>query len=211
LSGLVTRALEQGADLVEVRFDYLKEDIKPHRVGLELEGLLDQCVFTLRHREEGGHFQGGEDARRALLLSLSRLEPAYLDLELAVAESAPGFLNELKGVGTRLILSWHDFKATPSEAELLRRAEAAWRLGGVAKLVTTATSFEDNLRLLQLYRASRKHGLIAFCMGELGLPSRILAPLLGAPFTYARLEGEGTAPGQPTVKELRRLYALLPH
>ncbi|MFM7807839.1 MAG: type I 3-dehydroquinate dehydratase, partial [Planctomycetota bacterium] len=48
---------------------------------------------------------------------------------------------------------------------------------------------------------------IALCMGAFGMPSRVLAAKFGAFLTYARPEGDpGTAPGKPTVSQLRELY-----
>jgi 3-dehydroquinate dehydratase/shikimate dehydrogenase len=48
---------------------------------------------------------------------------------------------------------------------------------------------------------------IALCMGEAGLMSRVLAPKFGGFLTFASdAEGAGTAPGQPTARELRDLY-----
>jgi 3-dehydroquinate dehydratase/shikimate dehydrogenase len=44
-------------------------------------------------------------------------------------------------------------------------------------------------------------------MGPLGIPGRILAPVLGVPFVFAPLnEGETSAPGQIPVKELIKTY-----
>jgi 3-dehydroquinate dehydratase-1 len=42
-------------------------------------------------------------------------------------------------------------------------------------------------------------------MGEAGVMTRVLAPLYGAPFTYAALE-KAVAPGQLTVAQMRKLY-----
>ena len=50
-------------------------------------------------------------------------------------------------------------------------------------------------------------GLVAIGMGEIGLPSRLLAGAWGCALTFARLDGSaGSAPGQPTITQLDRLY-----
>ena len=46
-------------------------------------------------------------------------------------------------------------------------------------------------------------------MGEKGLPSRILAPKFGGYLTFGALSpSKSSAPGQPTVSDLRKLYRL---
>ena len=51
--------------------------------------------------------------------------------------------------------------------------------------------------------------MIALAMGEKGLPSRILAPKFGGYLTFgALLPSKTSAPGQPTVSDLRKLYRL---
>ena len=48
---------------------------------------------------------------------------------------------------------------------------------------------------------------VALCMGAHGMASRVLGAKFGAFLTYARAQGDpGTAPGQPTVSQLRELY-----
>src|SRR5205085_9703722 len=49
--------------------------------------------------------------------------------------------------------------------------------------------------------------MIALCMGEAGLISRILAKKFGAFLTFASLEsGSGTAPGQISIHDMKRVY-----
>ena len=46
-------------------------------------------------------------------------------------------------------------------------------------------------------------------MGERGLPARLLAPRYGGYLTFGALAaGRESAPGQPTVEQLRNLYRL---
>lgn len=43
-------------------------------------------------------------------------------------------------------------------------------------------------------------------MGERGVITRLLAPKYGGYLTFAALEGRPSAPGQPTLADMRRLY-----
>ncbi len=66
-------------------------------------------------------------------------------------------------------------------------------------------------RLMRRLRAAWAAPMIALSMGERGLPCRLLAPKFGGVLTFGALSaGRESAPGQPTVAQLRRLYRL-PH
>jgi 3-dehydroquinate dehydratase/shikimate dehydrogenase len=76
----------------------------------------------------------------------------------------------------------------------------------VVKLAVVAQSPADNLRVLDLLRNSPKP-TVALCTGDLGLPSRILGPYFGTPFTYGAFNKErGVAPGLPSYDDLKSLY-----
>ena len=64
----------------------------------------------------------------------------------------------------------------------------------------------DNLRMLELSRRS-KVPTIGLCMGDIGIPSRILAGKFGAPFTYATFHHERVlAPGQLSYQQMTEIY-----
>ena len=76
----------------------------------------------------------------------------------------------------------------------------------VVKLAVTAQRPTDNLRVLKLLQKARKP-TVAFCMGDLGVPSRILGAKYGAPFAYAAFNKErGIAPGILSYEELKGIY-----
>ncbi|HRR42321.1 MAG TPA: type I 3-dehydroquinate dehydratase, partial [Syntrophales bacterium] len=82
----------------------------------------------------------------------------------------------------------------------------------IVKVVTTARTPEDNLKVLRLIPYARRKGLeiIAFCMGDKGRISRVASPILGSFLSFASLErGEESAPGQMTVDEMRLVLSLL--
>jgi 3-dehydroquinate dehydratase-1 len=207
LSERIEEAIDFGSDLFEIRVDYLeridfsilKEAIKKH---------IDRSILTCRAKDEGGKFKGSEEERQEVLLNLSKLKPAYMDIELSLAQNNPDLLRLIRG-STSTILSWHDFEDTPPFQFLKSTLDKAKPLGEIVKIVTMAKDFSDNISILNLYKHSEPNKLVAFCMGEKGQISRILCPILGSPFTYASLPGFSTAPAQIMVKELRELYDLL--
>ncbi len=193
------------ASLFELRVDLL-EDLS----GLDrLRGLRDSLVVTVRRASDGGAFSGTEGERLRLLTRVaSELRPLYVDLEVG-ARRFGEVTARLRALGVGLIASSHDTSRTPGVEELRALREKALELGpDVVKLVTTARSWADNLTTLQVTAESR--GVVSFCMGRLGLPSRVLAPAAGAPFTYASAPGfAATAPGQIDAGRVREIWRLL--
>jgi 3-dehydroquinate dehydratase / shikimate dehydrogenase len=106
---------------------------------------------------------------------------------------------------TKRIISYHNFQETPEDLNHLH-ARLTNLNADVVKIATMAHSPHDNLRLMRLMRASRVP-TVAFCMGEFGQPSRILAGKFGAPFTYSTFHAERTmAPGQLSYQQMKETY-----
>lgn len=202
------KAFSYGSDYVEVRFDYL-DMLDIDKSKPILKRYADRCVYTCRRPGEGGRFQGDEKDRERVLKKLAEQNPAYLDIELSTVNEKPALADSLRSGGSSLIVSWHNFSETPSLEILKSVQEDALGIGDVAKIVTFAKGFKDNASVLSLYRSVEKERLIAFCMGELGVVSRLVCPLIGSPLTYASLENDKTAPGQIPVKEMKEFYAAL--
>jgi len=142
-------------------------------------------------------------------MMLSDLKPAYMDLELA-AKNLAEISRELRR-NSRLIVSFHDFSGTPHEGELASRAQEALRYGDFAKIVTLSRGMDDNLVIMRLYRLDGipAERLIAFAMGEAGVVTRIIAPILGSPIAYSCLPGEEVAPGQLSIIHLNRILEMV--
>ncbi len=193
------RAFDSGTDLVEFRLDSLR----PFRAkAQEITEFLSRAILTVRPRGEGGNFEGMESDRLDAIRASCELGPAYLDVELQTLKANPDLVSELSG--QKLIVSWHDSVQTPSKARLASVLAAARAFGDLAKLVPTARKASDNLAVLSLYD-NRGLEPIAFCMGEAGVLSRVMAIELRTPITYASLPGKQTAPGQLTLSQLLAL------
>jgi 3-dehydroquinate dehydratase-1 len=134
-----------------------------------------------------------------------------VDLEEDVAEEV---CREFHQHGARLVCSHHDYSQTPDRDKLRRKAEQLAAMGAdCIKVVTLATAPDDNLRVLELVPFGRHQlgvDVIAFCMGPLGRWSRMVCLLLGSPWTYVQLPGQGqAAPGQLTASEIRALWEIM--
>jgi len=216
------RAKELGADLVEYRLDHLfsgEGDDEGQAACLDVVARSPlPCVATCRPVWEGGGYDGDDSARVSLFEALGAAErgPAYIDVEAMTYSRSANLRqkvnlavkhpNQLRDVGTRLILSRHDFDGRPTgllrAVNDIRLHEAA----SVIKIAFTARTVRDNVEVFELLR-EKDRPTIALAMGEDGLMSRVLAPKFGAFLTFASLERDaGTAPGQPTIDELLDLY-----
>jgi len=200
------------AKILELRIDGIQK--------VDLEKLLaeksGEIIVTNRVREEGGAFADGERERVAILKKAVALGCEYVDLEIRTDEK---LLVELKEKiadfqrKTQLILSYHNMEGIPNLEDLVKKLEEGQKAGAdIVKIVPYAQKIEDNLHVLSLIPYAQKKGLkiIAFCMGEKGMISRIIAPLMGSYLTYASLDkGEESAPGQMTVEEIEQVFRIL--
>ncbi|MDA3960194.1 MAG: type I 3-dehydroquinate dehydratase [Planctomycetota bacterium] len=164
--------------------------------------------MTNRIASEGGDWDGDENQRISWLLEADRAGAAYIDVELqAVAR-----LTEMPK-RAKLVLSYHDFAGMghdlPGKIETMFAAGAT-----VAKVAVTPHDAADLDQLAELCARWGAHGqakeanrgLIAIGMGEIGLPSRLLAGAWGSAWTFGRIDAEGSAPGQPMIVDLIKRF-----
>ena len=121
----------------------------------------------------------------------------YVDIEIETKQAQLNSIIALAQENScKVIVSYHNFDNTPGLKELYNIMDQCFNRGAdIAKIVTQSNSQNDNARLLSLYSDERP--LVALGMGDLGKLTRIVAPLLGAEFTFAAMdEGKATAPGQ---------------
>ena len=191
------RALaERGAELVELRLDWLSQTPDVNRLLAERP---TPVVVTCRRRSDKGHWNESEDQRQTVLRAAIVAGAEYVDIEDDIAKSIPRYGE------SRRIISHHNFDETPDDLEKIYKRMCDLD-PDIVKLVTMANRPEDSVRLLKLVD-SAKIPTVAFCMGELGLASRLLCGKYGSPFTYATFSSERTlAPGQLSFEEMTETY-----
>ena len=194
------------SDYAEVRFDFLLPEQVPDALSL-VKPYMKRVVCTLRPDTEGGQFPGDEDERIAILKLIAEYNPFLLDVEYNTLKKNVALVRYLKTTKTRLLVSWHDFKRTPSYSVLSKKIKAMSVFSSYVKLVSTARTIDDSTRMLELYAQKKDIKLISFAMGDLGRVSRILCLYMGSPYTYVSL-GKAVAPGQFSVREVRRILNL---
>ena len=194
------------SDYVEIRFDFLKAEQIPETLEL-IKKDLTRVVSTLRPKKEGGKFSGSEKERMAILKLIAEYNPFLLDVEFNTMNRNAALVRYLSVTKTKLLVSWHDFKRTPSSTELQKKMKQMSKFSHNVKIVSTARSTEDATRMLELYSKKGKNNLISFSMGDFGRISRILCLYLGSPYTYVSL-GKAVAPGQFSVDEVKKIINL---
>ncbi|MBI5678373.1 MAG: shikimate dehydrogenase [Planctomycetes bacterium] len=187
------------ADIVELRIDYIK-DVDLKRL---LEKRTKPVIVTNRPIREGGKFDGSEEERIALLKLAVRLQADYVDVEHDSIQHIRR--DTVHRVPTKIIVSYHNFRETPNDlTDIYKRLSQSG--ADIVKIVTHANNITDNVRIYQLLQQSQMP-VISFCMGELGIISRILYKRFGSYLTFASLQaGKESAPGQINIHELLNTY-----
>ena len=208
VSGVVRslRLLESHCpDFIEIRFDAIRSPSSLSKIRAATERPL---IATNRSKAQGGLFHGTERARLQTLMEAAREEFDYVDLELGTKDVRKT-VRQIKRNGARAIISSHNEKYTPDKEALESILANEKRAGAdICKIVGSAKSYTDSLRCLRFVdKHARRTKLVCFSMGRLGIPSRILSPLLGGYFTFASFRnGRETAAGQIPIDDLQILY-----
>jgi 3-dehydroquinate dehydratase/shikimate dehydrogenase len=192
----IQEAAKQGARFIELRLDFLAKAPDFHRL---LDNKPCPMVATVRRPQDGGRWSGTEEARHTLLRQAIVAGFDWVDLETDVADTIRRFKD------VKRIVSYHNMREMPADLEKIYQRMCG-QDADVIKLAVRAQHPADNVRLLQLLKNSPRP-TVAICMGDLGVPSRILGAKFGAPFTYAAFNKErGIAPGLLSLAELRQIY-----
>ncbi|MHC4441842.1 MAG: shikimate dehydrogenase [Planctomycetota bacterium] len=214
----IEAAAGAGADMVELRLDYLGGwgGDSLGELMLKAQQFDGEVIATCRLSDEGGHYSGDEGRRMDLFELAGRGGADYIDVEYEAWKRWPELrekVRELCGLydsehpGCKLILSKHDFTGTPADVEAVF-AELAHEPCHAIKVACQAETINDSLRMLAaLKKFSAFRPTISLSMGETGILTRVLAGKFGGFLTFASLEsGKESAPGQLSVSAMRSVY-----
>ena len=196
----VARAIEAGADVIELRVDEYDDIVD---LMLLFEQVDFPFIITRRPERQGGESDETDGDRLLVLAAIraEREETLWVDLEFDSERDADfeELLNE------KSILSTHDFKGRPTTLGKTY-VEMCKDKSPVVKLAWTARSIRDCVECFQLLDVRAKP-TIALCMGEAGQITRILAKKFGAFLGFASLDDASvTAPGQLSISTLKNIY-----
>ena len=191
-------------DLFELRLDRLAGIVG--RVETKLPKLRAPLIITARHPNEGGSGRLSLRQRRALLTRFLT-HADYLDVELRSARALRALLAIAKTKNVRRIISFHDFKSTPSARLLVAKAHKAKALRADIFKVATRTDTPTELgRLLEFITKNPVNVRLAVMgIGRLGAISRVLLARAGSVLIYASLGPTTDVEGQLSLEQLRAL------
>jgi 3-dehydroquinate dehydratase/shikimate dehydrogenase len=178
-------------DVAELRVDCLSpEERLSFRRFPELANI--PCILTIRRKSDGGQFLEGEGSRTALLargLAFAETDHrknfSYIDLEEDL--QVPSIEEAARAFGTRIIRSTHNM--TGPETGIRARVQKLRRTKDeIAKIAFMPRNLGDVTRLFREAKECSGEDYILIAMGQYGLPSRILAPILGSHLTFTASE-----------------------
>jgi 3-dehydroquinate dehydratase type I len=199
---LLLSAQIAGAQMIELWCDRLDLDTAKKLVIVsELP-----VIVNLKDESEKGEFEGTIYDRIKYLEELVKEGATFLDLP---------YTKELESINLsrlaeNLIVSYHDFEATPSLDEIetiINRMQSV--NPAVIKLAFQVEQSIDlnNLLKLQINRKDLWGRSIILGMGHKGMITRLMSKTFQHPFTFACIDKYSkTAPGQMTISQLRKLW-----
>ena len=161
-------AAAAGADMVELRLDYLQDHSEPaiRKLMAAADKFPGEVIATCRLASEGGVWDGDESRRVSLLEQAGLAGADYIDFEHAAWQASANVRQKIGlvcevGLQTdrprsKLILSKHNFERTPTNLDTIF-AELAAEPAHVVKLVCKANRITDAVRILEALRNARKH------------------------------------------------------
>ena len=180
-------------DVVEIRLDQL---IKEPNLKNKISRIRHPLLLTCRHPDEGGQNQIQDPIKRHSILEPLLCYASAIDIELAEADSMLKIISQAKKNDLKVILSYHNFKTTPTPAELRSKIkESLIREADAIKFATTTNTISELINLLTLLENSKDQNISIMGMGKYGKASRLIAAQSGSILNYAAM-GSSKVDGQ---------------
>jgi 3-dehydroquinate dehydratase I len=207
-------------DIIEWRVDFF-EGIADTAQVIDIAGHIRRAaggaatLFTRRSMREGGERIALTEPQ-VVALYRALCESGHVDLVDFEMSSEPDHLAQVRDFsrarGVKLVLSFHDFMATPLPDVLDARFAQAASLGAdVAKIAVMPGEMDDVLTLLSAtLRASRVLAIpvVSMSMGPLGAITRLCGWTVGSAMTFGVGESS-SAPGQMPIEDLAAGLAIV--
>lgn len=191
-------------DLFELRLDRLAG--MADQVENVLPKLRTPLIITARDPHEGGANKLRLRQRRDLLARFLN-HADYMDVELRSARALRSLLTLAEKKNVRRIISFHNFKTTPSARILAAKArEARSQAADIFKVATRTDTPTELGRLVEFMTSSRLDLAVAVMgIGKLGAISRVLLSRAGSVLIYASVGAVTDVEGQLSLEQLRAL------
>lgn len=184
-------------DIIELRLDHLaKEPDVKDLVSAAPKPVIVSC----RRKQDGGAWDESEDARLLLLRQAIAAGPAYIELDLDIAQRIPRF-----GKTQRIIAFTRLDRPEDDIEEVFNQAAA--QQADLVKFTWPTPTLDDAWPLLRAVSGKRRLPIVGIGLGRADLTFSLLGIKYGSPWIYAALErGMESYPGQATVFELDETY-----
>jgi len=223
----VVKILQEAEELVALQPDLLEWRIDAYEMVESKEDCLSvlqelrttigeiPLLFTCRIGVEGGFKEISRENRLELLVAV--MESGNVDIVDVELCNDREFVDTIKECArannVKLILSYHNFKETPSEPFIYAKLVEAQVAGAdISKLAVMPNNYGDVLTLLSATDKARNETvqipMVTMSMGEEGAVSRLAGGLFGSDITFA-VGIQASAPGQIPIKEMKNGMALL--
>jgi 3-dehydroquinate dehydratase-1 len=214
------QVLDKQPDVIEWRADFFAGISNKEEVISIVRQIKERIgdtplIFTIRSKYEGGQPTSLIDKEVIELNAAVCRETTaeYIDCELRNEPEQIRYLSDIaRESGTKVIGSFHNFKHTPSRAEIIQKlAEAEICKLDVAKVAVMPQNLEDVLTLLSATREAKKHlsiPLITMSMGKYGMVSRMIGGVFGTSLTFA-VGAQASAPGQVPIEDLKTVLEIV--
>ncbi|MEW9675707.1 type I 3-dehydroquinate dehydratase [Lentibacillus sp. L22] len=207
--------IPQSPDLIEWRADFFEGIYDTDKVLMIVDMISTASnipvLFTIRSEKEGGEkISLSEEEKVALLGKVCESTPVdVIDFEVS---NDPLHIKQLRKLSRdnnkQLILSYHNFKNTPTNEEMMKHVRLEESFGAdVAKLAVMPKTKNDVLRLLDWTKQADESlniPVVSMSMGKIGSLSRIMGWAYGSIITFG-VGKRSSAPGQVPVNKLREL------
>lgn len=195
------KAVDLGADIIEFRIDAL-EDPDADEIQNIIAEINHPLIATNRVKSEGGFFNGSEEERISILIKAAK----YADIVDIELQTETKLQEKVIKASKSTIVSYHDFKKTPSFREILDVVAREKEIGDIAKFAVMPNNNKDTLTVLKVL--SEVSNTIGIAMGDIGKYTRLIAPIFGSPITFASM-GNESAPGQLDIQTTKYILQKL--
>ncbi|MBI2085743.1 type I 3-dehydroquinate dehydratase [Candidatus Daviesbacteria bacterium] len=204
----VLKALNiKGYDFYEIWLDYIK-DLDNDFITQISKSYKGKLIFVFR-RQNLEKIKLSFDKRVEIISLLSKFN-IFLDLDFLTQYEELEYMQQ-KNIIIKLILSFHNYKETPSLDHLKNLINKMKRYTpAIFKVSTFCKEETDALNLLNLILILKAQKLkyIVLGMGEEGFITRIFGTIWGNEITFApKTLSEKSAQGQLTKKQLEDIFS----
>lgn len=216
----MTQVASHAPDIIEWRVDWFDRLDEPDYVTASLKEIgpiVDgiPILLTFRHISEGGAKEESQQVRLDVIRATC--ETGLIDVVDVEQANPVAFVEEVSSIvranSAKLLISTHDFSATPSEEEILDRIKKSKDMGAdIAKVCYLPKDFTDVLNVAKAtYRARSGEcliPLITVSMGALGGITRIMGREIGSDLSFLSAAG-ASGPGQVNIEDYRTMKRII--